>query len=57
MPAVYAEVHDEILRRFVSHVSDEYSLKERNLVALTGEGYIVPVTIMSKLQTSPEHGV
>lgn len=57
MPRAYAQHHDEVLINFLDRKQELFSFVERNLVALTKDHFLMPVTILSKIVPSIAKGI
>ena len=57
MPKIYAETHNAVLSRYIAASESTVNGKERTVPALTKDGFMLPVTALTKALPSLIHGI
>lgn len=57
MPKIYAEHHNTVLNRYIASSENKVNGHERIVPALTKEGFMLPVTALTKVLPSLIHGI
>ena len=57
MPKIYGEVHDEVLKRYSRSSESKVNGHDRLVPALTKDGFMLPVTALTKVLPSLIDGV
>jgi hypothetical protein len=57
MPKIYGEHHDQILQRYIGSSESKVNGHERVVPALTKDGFMLPVTALTKVLPSLINGI
>ena len=57
MPKIYGEYHDEVLKRYLGSSESSVNGHERVVPALTKEGFMLPITALTKVLPSLISGI
>ena len=57
MPKIYGETHDSVLERYIGSSESKVNGHERLVPALTKDGFMLPVTALTKVLPSLINGI